>query len=855
MQRDREYDNTSSKWNDWFNRDPRLNQRRLFQLCNNHVNGTRPTVLQAPTGSGKTFIGEFVGILATSPDRQFSFICHTTNLQTQMYNDTLDRFARTGKIVTTLFGRSRYFCIHLMEAVDLSLIMTTDTIRAAIRRVLNDYGRLAKEMLLYPEVAPDKTFWAMPLSTQVIRKLMDEGVPENIADQVWDQVSCDNCNIDRTKVGEFETHGCLQRLHRLRTINVAHLAIINSSIVMTYAAQGILSRLFPRTCVCIFDEAHTIPAVADQLCQHLVPKPLAFVQLQHYMTEFATNDLTGKIVNGTVDLDQFNILRPDDTPDEGKLVFDETRCEVLCLRPTIEDSIWAKSSQHISKMNTLRHGLARIFLKNSKQEDVDSLSASEQEDVDSLSASEQEEVNSLSVSEQEEVDSLSTSEQEEVDSLSASEQENISEIDKAKLQHTKGKFYQRKFRTYMKKYSMTPETQIMCKYICDTIRRCFARPDRISNDAIYSMCLKTMASQLNYVFKTHLCADAIAMASTICRYSENHNTGVLKRKINEILGFIDAINLLNLAKNKNEWLTSKHMDIAPIATETGITYKATEIMRSKLLRTHLWEPLANCVRVSPFLMSATIADLSQPNNTQFSQFKRDTGIKNTVTAISNTVFDSARITLYHPYLPMWKHEMSNGQLEQNFADRVNEIITLIRGNPRGTLIVGTHSELDKLMPFLQNRLPLLRILLYKNAEQEVERLKHAPHVAWEDIVILGSDKMYTGLNLPTCLGLVVILKALNMAPNQAVNNYNKLLDPHNYAETNKKRCDHRRLMRQVQAVGRLMRCETDGGVVAFLSHHPNDLKSIQVYYPDAQYVRNRPELYRANTYNVGMTQT
>lgn len=796
MQRDREHDTLLSKWNDWFCTAPRPNQEQLFHFCNSHVKGTRPSVLQAPTGSGKSFIGEFVGILSNSPTKnQVVFICHTTNLQTQVYTDAADRVRRAGKIITTLFGKNRYFCVHLMENVNLSLLEISDNMRAVIRRVLQDYCRQVEEN------PPDHEMWAMPFDLQVLRALMKEGIPESVAKQVWEQVNSTQCKKERNT--SAEGHGCLQRLQREKT-KLAHFAIINSSIVMKYAAHQNLKLLFARTCVTIWDEAHTIAAAGDLLCEALAPKQLNFTHLQECLAEYASHHLAGKIVGGTVDMNA--VVNIDQL---GKLVFDEQACTKICLYSEIDINIWKESMRHISEMDTLRQRLARVLKIVSDKENGES--------DDSEIESDQESNNS----------------------------EDEGDIPAEELQQIKCRRVKDALRACLTS-EMADETHAMCDAWCDTIQTCFDRPDRVANCILYSMCLKEMAWKMASIFKAHPCAECIAMAAKLCNYSHTADIGCLREKTNNIIELLRSIDLLNLAKNKTTWLTSDNANIIPIVTDTEIRYQATEQHRSNMLRKYVWEPLATYVTVPAFLMSATIANLSDKDD--FFQFKRDAGLLDVTTRVTPVVFDTRQVTLYHPYLKMWNmNKMTESDLAKNLTDRINETVMLIRLNPKGTLIVGTHKELGDIKPRLQVLLPLCNFILYKDDEQEVARFKDDSNIGWENIVILGSDKMYTGLDLPNKIGLVVIFRALNQKPDPSVVSYNRLIDPE-YDETNTQRVIHRRLMRQIQAMGRLMRKSTDCGIVAFLSHHPNDLKSIVPYYPDAKQIRTKWELMQGHPY-------
>ena len=77
--------------------------------------------------------------------------------------------------------------------------------------------------------------------------------------------------------------------------------------------------------------------------------------------------------------------------------------------------------------------------------------------------------------------------------------------------------------------------------------------------------------------------------------------------------------------------------------------------------------------------------------------------------------------------------------------------------------------------------------------------------------------------------------------------YNKIIGEYS-DNAYKERFDHSRLCKQLQAAGRLMRQKNDSGIIAFLSHHPDDITHIQKYYLKAQLIKNFTMWPNLNTF-------
>ena len=138
--------------------------------------------------------------------------------------------------------------------------------------------------------------------------------------------------------------------------------------------------------------------------------------------------------------------------------------------------------------------------------------------------------------------------------------------------------------------------------------------------------------------------------------------------------------------------------------------------------------------------------------------------------------------------------------------------------------------MDKLHARLVARLPAHEIVVYAHNKRRVDELKQDPTTSWKTKVLIGKESLYTGLNMPRMLGLVVIFRALNYKPSIVDKYTQHVLRTVNYWD----QLRYKRTVRQLQAAGRVPRCADDSGVIALLSNTKIDVDHIREHYPGAR---------------------
>ena len=112
---------------------------------------------------------------------------------------------------------------------------------------------------------------------------------------------------------------------------------------------------------------------------------------------------------------------------------------------------------------------------------------------------------------------------------------------------------------------------------------------------------------------------------------------------------------------------------------------------------------------------------------------------------------------------------------------------------------------------------------------------------YNKVIIYGSEKLWTGLNLPGRIGLVVILKPFN-AFRKNTETYYRLIN-NKYHKDNGKSCitmfnsmyRYNTCRDTIQASGRLMRTPTDSGIILFLSNNFQDAEMLGEKYEHANF--------------------
>ena len=808
MNRSREFECHESKWEEMFGYAPYESQKELFTVLEKHVSSTRPLILEAPTGSGKSNIGLFLGTLVPSEGR-IDYICSTTNLQSQIFEDA-NKTVFKGN-VAVLFGRSQYYCIHLVKSFLGSLHVHNLTLNKSQMEAMTKYlNTLCDEELC--SLPYDNVFWTTPMKIQVSTEFDTLGI-SHVFDEVWSHINASNCNI---KERSFKMISNMQFIAKQRLSKVK-LAIINSSIVMMYASKRILRKLFDNTKLTIWDEAHNIAKQGEELFKSLLPPPISLTAISDIMNAQKKQNIS--IINGKIELSAKHNLSTFDI-----LFACPKICNAIQISPKIESVHWKEQVKLTNSIYDVFKYICRKFGTSPKTLDEDE--NEEEDDVESENDVKEPDTSGL---------------------------ENIQNDDERKKEYTEiVQTHLQDILNSLDEEQFDEQTNAPAHLIIPTIKRSkdvvFDVISNLENNITISMARsqvtqnieKKISQMLRYIFKTNISKECLHIACTLSNYNSLKHIGFLRHHTNKTYQLVKSVELLNIAKVKDTWINEdKFKLIVPkvFASEKDICiqYDPTEQLKSQIFSEYLWKPLQSIekMRVAPFFMSATITNKLMSN--PFEIFTKELGIQDATFLIANGVFDTSRVTVYYPYLSIWRFNFTEEQKDEHFKKRIHHLSKLISLNPRASLVVGTHAELKVLHPILEQKYPSHKVLLYNESEHLVKSMMTTIK-DWSKVIILGSEKMYIGLNLPGRIGLVAILRALNEVPKKIDTKYSEIIGIYDEMK-DKEKVQHLRLTKQMQAMGRLMRTKTDYGVVAFLSHYPNDVTYVKQYYPDSKVVK------------------
>ena len=117
MNRTASFEYYEQQWGDFFGYPAYQEQSKIFKTLENHLDGKCPLILEAPTGTGKSSIGLFLGKLAIDHKKgKIMYICSTTNLQTQLLNDA-SKIKDLENSTIVLFGKWQYYCVLIETGV------------------------------------------------------------------------------------------------------------------------------------------------------------------------------------------------------------------------------------------------------------------------------------------------------------------------------------------------------------------------------------------------------------------------------------------------------------------------------------------------------------------------------------------------------------------------------------------------------------------------------------------------------------------------------------------------------------------------------------------------------------------
>lgn len=302
------------------------------------------------------------------------------------------------------------------------------------------------------------------------------------------------------------------------------------------------------------------------------------------------------------------------------------------------------------------------------------------------------------------------------------------------------------------------------------------------------------------------------------------------------------IEISKYALSKGDWINDKKLceTWVPKISKIGIGYDLTFMKKAEILKEKMWNKLTQ----GAMFMSATVSHPEKDPEYAFEDFFTETGLpEETVCHTTKEVFDSNRITIYVP--PMMKYSYNSGFEAKKMynQERVKYLSDAVKMNPLATLVLSNNLEDYKGIIYSMKKTLRTHKHVDYNTEQglfkEFEDGKH------NNYVIYGAEKLWTGLNLPGRIGMVVVLKPFNKFRMLEEGYYSGIFQK--YMKETGKNCieQFNSLYRYntcrdtIQAAGRVMRKEDDYGVVMFLSDNKKDAEMLSYKYTNANMIVGR----------------
>ena len=295
---------------------------------------------------------------------------------------------------------------------------------------------------------------------------------------------------------------------------------------------------------------------------------------------------------------------------------------------------------------------------------------------------------------------------------------------------------------------------------------------------------------------------------------------------------LHAVNITKLGvSGLPRWDESAHeheidpREFAPVATALKVRLELTDAGKARVLREALFDQMDN----KPLFMSATLRDDTLSFDSFFRSIGMDTSVPSPISAWTNTppfnLPAQLRIFLQHTVdkRPRVSHPNMNAWIDAQAC----VVAARVRDTPRATLLIDTN---QRYVERLAHRVCALvreggttgsRAIEYDSAAFH-EFSARGPGAHDAAVVVYGTKKLSTGVNLPGRLSLNVITKVPN-GVRLPVQEYSEKLE--------KWRRDgvgsawdayfFRTLTALRQAIGRLIRCHSDAGDVLILEVDSN----------------------------------
>ena len=313
----------------------------------------------------------------------------------------------------------------------------------------------------------------------------------------------------------------------------------------------------------------------------------------------------------------------------------------------------------------------------------------------------------------------------------------------------------------------------------------------------------------------------------------------LYHSVNDAHKIMTDVEIASKALKKIDWINDNllYKKFIPKISKSGISYEMTFMEKSSVLYEYLWKKLDQ----GTMLMSATLSHPEKDAEFSFEDFFSEVGLsEDTSCHTTKEVFDSSRITIYVPTMKKYSYNLTMEEKRSYNMQRISLIANAVQKNPRATLILSNNVEDYKSIIF--NMKKSLRHHVHVDYNKDVGLFSKFENGKDNNYIIYGAEKLWTGLNMPGRIGMVVILKPFNKFRMIEEPYYTSIFQKY-YKETGKNSIEifnshyrYNTCRDTIQAAGRVMRKEDDHGVVMFLSDNKKDAHMLSNKYKKSKIV-------------------
>tara|TARA_A100001015_G_scaffold29238_1_gene32560 strand:+ start:2228 stop:4741 length:2514 start_codon:yes stop_codon:yes gene_type:complete len=804
-------ENNSVLFQEWLNKKPRPVQESLFSFITENIG--EKIVIELPTGGGKSALAGFTGCYSMK-NRNYKRIVYVTSsltLQKQVAEDAetwcFPIFKKDiVEEVVCLFGRNNYFCpervVSLLNSTKIESIVDSKSDQEYVFEYITSLRFYWKTKSINHEV------YKTPFRQKFWEKLKLRNIKDEIIDTLWSEITSSGGNKKgcgcTTNFNDWVSAGKPFSEKYKKTMSCGYcrcrfsacqcnILIMNMDSLSSFSKHVGLRKFINPNDFVVIDEAHMLCKRAKEL---FVSSPFNLEKV--FKTIDYWKNIGVKLCDYAIDktsLNEFDSNRAQLTFEENaknarhqfsktiiffnKIEIDEEFNKVLEQKETYYNSIYTYGIKEPILSN-----MAKILCSP----DVFNLNESQTEDVLKECKFEQIDLHGRRV---------------------------LQTDTKEKVLH---KIQYKIIENLVKDSNMLK--------ICDTIYKHIEKETTLD-----------FVEELEDEDETKEDDD------------EENKEDAEKLKKNPIEKFIKVVrkchNVLNglikakKAFNKEEWLDEKELyeQWIPLANSRGIDYEATYMHKGNMLKSCIWDKLDNGVMI----MSATISKPGGDEDTCFDDFKMEVGLPPETRFIrTKEVFNTSRVTICVPKMEKYRFNLSKQEWIRYNQQRIDSIQTYVKMNPKATLVFGNSVEdyQKNIIPFMKSK---LASHIHIDYNSDISKYNNFEKGSYNNVIIYGSEKLWTGLNLPGRIGMVVILKPFN-AFRKNTENYYRIINA-KYNKNNEKTClatfnsmyRYNTCRDTIQASGRLMRTPTDSGIILFLSNNFQDAEMLNEKYENASF--------------------